>query len=128
MRFKQQVILKHDHGITAQWVSDDWSWMAVATYFQLEQEGTDVDGNTVTYKKWVLGNCSGPWTGVSEDGKNLTIIPGFESERNNVSGEANVYLSLFNAYTGGKSAFNNMWKGPQIGFDNDFWPEDKPEE
>ena len=128
MRFKQQVILKHDHGITAQWVSDDWSWMAVATYFQLEQEGTDVDGNTVTYKKWVLGNCSGPWTGVSEDGKNLTIIPGFESERNNVSGEANVYLSLFNAYTGGKNAFNNMWKGSKIGFDNDFWPEDKPEE
>ncbi len=128
MRFKQQVILKHDHGITAQWVSDDWSWMAVATYFQLEQEGTDVDGNTVTYKKWVLGNCSGPWTGVSEDGKNLTIIPGFESERNNISGEANVYLSLFNAYTGGKNAFNNMWKGSKIGFDNDFWPEDKPEE
>jgi len=128
MRFKQQVILKHDHGITAQWISDDYSQMAVATYFQLEQEGTDVDGNTVTYKKWVLGNCSGPWTGVSEDGKNLTIIPGFESERNNVSGEANVYLSLFNAYTGGKNAFNNMWKGPQIGFDNDFWPEDKPEE
>ena len=128
MRFKQQVILKHDHGITAQWVSDDWSWMAVATYFQLEQEGTDVDGNTVTYKKWVLGNCSGPWTGASEDGKNLTIIPGFESERNNISGEANVYLSLFNAYTGGKNAFNNMWKGSKIGFDNDFWPEDKPEE
>ena len=78
MRFKQHVLLKHDHGITAQWVSDDWSWMAVATYFQLEQEGTDVDGNTVTYKKWVLGNCSGPWTGVSEDGKNLTIIHGHE--------------------------------------------------
>ena len=128
MRFKQQVILKHDHGITAQWVSDDWSWMAVATYFQLDQEGPDVDGNTGTYKKRVLGNCSGPWTGVSEDGKNLTIIPGFESERNNISGEANVYLSLFNAYTGGKNAFNNMWKGSKIGFDNDFWPEDKPEE
>jgi len=123
MKFKQQVILKHDHGITAQWMSEDYSWMGIATYFELEKEGTNSEGATVTYKKWVLGNCSGPWTGISEDGKSLTVIPGYDNERNQVSGEANILLTLFNAYTGGKKAFASIWKAPTIGFDN-FWPED----
>ena len=74
MKFNQQVILKHVGGITAKWVSDDWSWMAIATYYQQEKEGKNVDGETVKIKTWVLGNCSGPWTGVSPDGKDLTII------------------------------------------------------
>ena len=39
MRFKQQVLLKHDNGITAQWISEDWSCMAIATYYQQEKEG-----------------------------------------------------------------------------------------
>lgn len=127
MKFNQQVVLKHDHGITAQWVSDDWSWMAIATYFQLDQEGTKADGTKVTYKKWVLGNCSGPWTGMSEDGKSLTVISGYEEERNQVSGEANLLLTLFNAYTGGKKAFEGIWKASTIGLDDGFWPEDRPE-
>ena len=44
MRFKQHVLLKHDHGITAQWISDDWSWMAVATYQQNEIKARNIDG------------------------------------------------------------------------------------
>ena len=127
MKYNQQVVLKHQGGITAQWISEDWSWMAIATYFQLDQEGTKADGTKVTYKKWVLGNCSGPWTGMSEDGKSLTVIPGYEEERNQVSGEANLLLTLFNAYTGGKKAFEGIWKASTIGLDDGFWPEDRPE-
>ena len=128
MRFKQQVILKHDHGITAQWIADDWSWMAIATYFQMDQEGTKADGTKVTYKKWALGNCSGPWTGITPDTKSLTVLPGFEAERNQVSGEANLLLTLFNAYTGGKKAFEGIWKASTIGLDGGFWPEDREED
>jgi len=127
MKYNQQVVLKHDHGITAQWIADDWSWMAIATYFQLDKEGTKADGTKVVYKKWVLGNCSGPWTGVSEDGKSLTVLSGFEAERNQVSGEANLLLSLFNATIGGKKAFSNVWTAASIGLDDGFWPEDREE-
>ena len=51
MRFKQHVLLKHDHGITAQWISDDWSWMAVATYQQNEINARNTDGEEVVVKK-----------------------------------------------------------------------------
>ena len=47
MKFNQHVLLKHDHGITAQWVSEDWSWMAVATYQQNEIKGKNTDGKEV---------------------------------------------------------------------------------
>ena len=126
MRFKQQVILKHEHGITAQWISEDWSWMAIATYYLQEKEGTNVDGEPVTIKTWALGNCSGPWTGVSADGKELTIIPGYEEVRNQVSGEATLILTCINGTIGGKKAFASIWNASTIGFDG-FWPEDKPE-
>jgi len=36
MAYKQQILLKHKHGITAQWISEDFSWIAVATYQQNE--------------------------------------------------------------------------------------------
>lgn len=127
MKFNQQVILKHDHGITAQWVSDDWSWMAIATYYQQEKQGKNVDGETVIIKTWALGNCSGPWTGVTPDGKELTIIPGYEDVRNQVSGEATLLLTCINGTIGGKKAFQSIWKAATIGFDN-FWPEDRVEE
>jgi len=39
-------------GITAQWISSDFSWMAVATYQEEEREGTNVDGEIVKYNKW----------------------------------------------------------------------------
>jgi hypothetical protein len=64
---------------------------------------------------------------MSEDGKSLTVLPGFETERNQVSGEANLLLTLFNAYTGGKKAFESIWKASTIGLDGGFWPEDRPE-
>jgi hypothetical protein len=124
MKFKQQVILKHDHGITAQWISEDWSNMAIATYYQQEKEGKNVDGETVKIKTWVLGNCSGPWTGVTPDGKELTIIPGYDNIRNEVSGEATLILTCINGTVGGKKAFSAIWSGSTIGFDG-FWPEDK---
>ena len=126
MKFKQQVILKHDHGITAQWISEDWSCMAIATYYQQEKEGQNVDGEIVKIKTWVLGNCSGPWTGVTPDGKELTIIPGYENIRNDVSGEATLILTCINGTIGGKKAFQSVWNASTIGFD-DFWPEDKIE-
>ena len=124
MKFNQQVVLKHDFGITAQWISDDYSQMAVATYFQQEREGKNADGETVKIKTWVLGNCSGPWTGVSPDGKELTIIPGYEGVRSQVSGEATLILTCINGTIGGKKAFSSIWKAATIGFD-DFWPEDQ---
>jgi len=124
MKFKQQVILKHDHGITAQWISEDWSWMAIATYYQQEKEGKNADGEVVKYKTWVLGNCSGPWTGITPDGKELTIIPGYENVRNEVSGEATLILTCINGTVGGKKAFSSIWSGSTIGFDN-FWTEDE---
>ena len=126
MKFNQHVLLKHDHGITAQWVSEDWSWMAVATYHQNEIKGKNVDGEEVVIKKWVLSNCSGPWTGVSADGKSLTVIPGYESERNNIGGEANLLLTCFNAYAGGAAAIKSMWKGGNFGLftDEEMFPND----
>ena len=54
MRFNQQVLLKHEHGITAQWMADDYSNMAIATYQQEKGTGTDVDGNQIILKKWVF--------------------------------------------------------------------------
>ena len=36
MKFNQQVLLKHKYGITAQWISDDFSCTAIATYQQNE--------------------------------------------------------------------------------------------
>lgn len=119
MRFKQHVLLKHDHGITAQWVSDDWSWMAVATYQQNEINARNTDGEEVVVKKWALTNCSGPWTGVSEDGRSLVIVPGYEPSRNNISGEANVLLTCFNAYMGGAAAIESIWKGAIYGLMDD---------
>ena len=119
MKFNQHVLLKHDHGITAQWVSEDWSWMAVATYQQNEIKGKNTDGEDVVIKKWALTNCSGPWTGVSEDGKSLVIIPGYEAERNNIAGEANVLLTCFNAYAGGAAAIESLWKGGEYGLLDD---------
>ena len=101
MTFKQQVLLKHEGGITAQWISSDFSWMAVATYQQEEREGTNVDGEIVKYNKWVLVNCSGPWTGVTPDGKELTIIQGYEKIRSEVSGEATLILTCINATING---------------------------
>ena len=77
----------------------------------------------VIIKKWALANCSGPWTGLSEDGKELTVIPGHEEARNKIAGEASLLLTLFGAYIGGKKPFENLWTGATIGFE-DFWPED----
>ena len=116
MKFNQQVLLKHDHGITAQWVSDDWSWMAIATYYQQEKIGKNVDGEEVTIKTWALGNCSGPWTGLSSDGKELTIVPGYEKERDQVAGEAMLILTCINATLGGEKALESIWKAAKIGF------------
>jgi len=124
MKFNQQVIFKHDFGITAQWISDDNSQMAVATYFQQEKEGKNADGEIVKIKTWVLGNCIGPWTGVSADGKELTIILGYEGVRSQVSGEATLILTCINRTIGGKKAFSSIWNAPTMGFDN-FWLEDQ---
>tara|TARA_B100000214_G_C23940530_1_gene615476 strand:+ start:777 stop:1130 length:354 start_codon:yes stop_codon:yes gene_type:complete len=117
MTFKQTILLKHEHGITAQWQSDDYSWMAVATYQQEEKEGTNTDGENVKFKSWVMTNCSGPWTGLSEDKKSLTIIPGYEKEKENVSGTATVILTCLNATVGGEEALKSIWTGPTVGFD-----------
>lgn len=129
MKFNQHVILKHKHGITAQWMSDDWTQMSIATYQQIEIKATksnpdpDASNEEVIIKKWALANCSGPWTGLSEDGKELTVIPGHEEARNKIAGEASLLLTLFGAYIGGKKPFENLWTGATIGFE-DFWPED----
>lgn len=117
MTFKQTVLLKHEHGITAQWTSDDWSWMAIATYYQQEKEGKNSAGEVVKYKTWVLGNCSGPWTGITPDGKELTIVEGFNKEREQVSGEATLILTCINATLGGDKALKSIWTAPMIGFD-----------
>ena len=117
MNFKQTILIKHAHGITAQWQSDDYSWMAVATYQQEEKEGKNTDGETVKYKTWVMTNCSGPWTGISKDGNELTIVEGYEKERENVSGTATVILTCLNATIGGDKALKSIWTGPTIGFD-----------
>ena len=116
MRFNQQVLLKHEHGITAQWMADDYSNMAVATYQQEPGSGVDVNGNQVKTSKWVLVNCSGPWTGMSEDGKSLVINSSFEDERQFVSGDATVILTCLNATAGGDKALDGLWSAQKIGF------------
>jgi len=116
MRFNQQVLLKHEHGITAQWMADDYSNMAIATYQQEKGTGTDVDGNQVILKKWVMVNCSGPWTGLSEDGKSLVINGMFDAERKNIAGEATVILTCLNATLGGEKVLDGFWNAQKIGF------------
>ena len=129
MKFNQHVILKHEHGITAQWMSEDWTQIAIATFQQNEIKAIkhnpdpDASSEEIYIKKWALTNCSGPWTGISEDGKSLTVIPGYEEARNKIAGEASLLLTLFGAYIGGKKPFTNLWQANTIGFD-DFWPED----
>ncbi|MAR65881.1 MAG: hypothetical protein CL833_01385 [Crocinitomicaceae bacterium] len=118
MRFKQQVLLKHDNGITAQWISEDWSCMAIATYYQQEKEGKSVDGEIVKYKTWALGNCSGPWTGISPDGKELTFISGYEKQHEKIASEASLILTCINAAVGGEKALNSIWSANKIGFDS----------
>lgn len=99
MKFTQQILFKHQHGITAQWINDDFSWMAIATYQQTQN------------KKWSLVNCNGPWSGIGEDGESLTIISGYEDERSSISSEATMLLSAFNAYIGGKKIVEITWNG-----------------
>jgi hypothetical protein len=129
MKFNQHVILKHEYGITAQWMSEDWTQMAIATYQQNEIKTTkhnsdpDASNEEVIIKRWSLINCSGPWTSISENGKSLTVIPGHEDARNKIAGEASLLLTLFGADIGGKEPFENLWTGTTIGFEK-FWPED----
>jgi len=117
MRFNQQILVKHEYGITAQWVSEDFSYTAIATYYQQEKESENIDGELVKYKTWVLGNCSGPWTGITPDKKELIIIDGYEKERNEISGQATLILTCINASTNGNNALNNIWKANKIGFE-----------
>ena len=117
MRFKQQVLLKHAKGNKAQWMSDDYSWLAVATFEQNETKGTTVDGTEVIIKKWAMVNCSGPWTGLSPDGKDLVIVPGFEKEHEKIASEASLILTCVNATIGGEKALNSIWSANKIGFD-----------
>jgi hypothetical protein len=119
MKFNQQVLLKHKYGITAQWISDDFSSTAIATYQQNIIKTKNAEGEDVIIEKWSLTNCSGPWTGTSEDGKSLVIIPGHEDSRNHISGQATVILTAISAYEGGKKTIESYWKGQIIGLFED---------
>lgn len=119
MKFNQQVLLKHKYGITAQWISDDFSCTAIATYQQNEIKTKNSDGEEVIVKKWSLTNCSGPWTGTSEDGKSLVIVDGHENSIKNISGQASVILTAISAYAGGKKIIESYWKAQIIGLFED---------
>ena len=112
MRFNQQVLLEHEHGATAQWVSDDYSCTAIALYHQIELEGTNRDKEVVKFKKWVLGSCTGPWTGL-EDGR-LVFNGEYEQQRDNVCGEANLILTCLNGTVNGREALKSIWRGHHI--------------
>jgi len=130
MAYKQQILLKHKNGITAQWISEDFSWIAVATYQQNEIKIKHKDGGDVIIKKWALTNCSGPWTGTSEDGKSLIILPHYDDIRNPISGEANIILTSINAYIGGKKTIESYWQADIVGLleDPDMFVKDKEAE
>ena len=101
MKFNQHVILKHEYGITAQWMSADWTQTAIATYQQNDIKTTkhnpDPDASIdKIYKRWTLINCSGPWTSISENNKSITIIPGYEDARNKIAGEASLLFKKKN--------------------------------
>ena len=127
MKFNQQVLLKHKYGITAQWISDDFSSTAIATYQQNEIKTKNAEGKDVIVKKWSLTNCSGPWAGTSEDGKSLVIISGHEDSRNHIAGQASVILTAISAYAGGKKTIESYWKGQIIGLfeDSEMFVNDK---
>jgi hypothetical protein len=130
MKYKQQILLKHKYGITAQWISDDFSSTAIATYQQFEIKTKNTDGESVIVKKWALTNCSGPWTGVSNDGKSLATISGYERVRNHIAGEASLILTAISAYIGGKKTIESCWKGEIIGLfeDPNMFSKDKQAE
>ena len=115
MKFNQQVLLKHKYGITAQWISDDFSSTAIATYQQNEIKTKNADGEDIIVKKWALTNCSGPWTGTSEDGKSLVIVSGYEEAMNHIAGQASIILTAISAYAGGKKTIESYWRGQIIG-------------
>lgn len=130
MVYKQQILLKHKYGITAQWIGEDFSWIAVATYQQNEIKIKHKDGGDAIIKKWALINCSGPWTGTSEDGKSLIILPNYDNIRNPISGEANIILTAINAYIGGKKTIESHWQADIVGLleDPDMFVKDKEAE
>lgn len=109
MTFNQQIFLEHEHGATVQWQSEDWSWSAIALYHQIELEGTNIDKEVVKYKQWVLGSCTGPWTGY-EDGK-LVFNGQYEQQRDNICGEANLILTCLNGTINGREALKSIWRG-----------------
>lgn len=112
MQFKQQILIEHDGGVTAQWKSTGSEWMAIATYQMTTSEVKQADGTLAEYKRYALVNCSGPWTGFN-DGE-LQLLPGYEEERDHVSGEAGIILTCLNAYMNGAETLNSFWTADRL--------------
>jgi len=113
-RFEQTVLLKHAGGITAQWLNSFSNQVAICTYSPKDNG------------KYSLDYVSSPWTGINKHDTDdssqweLTIIPGYEKEREQIASEAMLILTCLNASVGGERALQSIWNAPTIGFD---WPE-----
>ena len=108
MNIQPIVVLKHQYGVTAQWLDSKTNTQVVATY----------EENNGSYG---LTQVAGPWSGVrkpEDDPKTWTpyIKEGFDEIRAYALMQADMILTSLNS-TNGMELLRNQFKGHILGFD-----------
>jgi len=108
MNIQPIVILKHQYGVTAQWLDSQSSTQVVATY-------EEYNGS------YGLTQVAGPWSGVrkpEDDPKTWTpyIKEGYDEIRAYCLMQADMILTCLNS-TNGLKLLRNQFKGHVLGFD-----------
>lgn len=108
MNIQPIVVLKHQYGVTAQWLDSKTNTQVVATY----------EENNGSYG---LTQVAGPWSGVrkpEDDPKTWTpyIKEGFDEIRSYALMQADMILTSLNS-TNGMDLLRNQFKGHILGFD-----------
>ncbi|BAQ84416.1 hypothetical protein [uncultured Mediterranean phage uvMED] len=108
MNIQPIVVLKHKHGVTAQWLDSKTNTQVVATY----------EENNGSYG---LTQVAGPWSGVrkpEDDPKTWTpyIKEGFDEIRSYALMQADMILTSLNS-TNGLKLLRSQFKGHVLGFE-----------
>lgn len=108
MNIQPIVVLKHQHGVTAQWLDSQSGTQVVATY----------EENNGSYG---LTQVSGPWSGVrkpEDDPKTWVpyIKEGYDEIRSYALMQADMILTSLNS-TNGMELLRSQFKGHILGFE-----------
>ncbi|BAQ84356.1 hypothetical protein [uncultured Mediterranean phage uvMED] len=108
MNIQPIVVLKHQYGVTAQWLDSKTNTQVVATY----------EENNGSYG---LTQVAGPWSGVrkpEDDPKTWTpyIKEGFDEIRSYALMQADMILTCLNS-TNGLKLLRSQFKGHVLGFE-----------